>query len=525
MFSHKLAACIGTGSAARVLSAVVRPRVLPCRVLRGGRTAASGRDAANGGPAAGEAAAALAPQAATRVPAQNGRVDATGGLAVVAKATPADAELPEDGDIPPEVEELFQTLRAEALRRLDEFGPIHLFSMCWAYSTARLLDADLQQAITDRALHLGRQRDEDAAKRRGADLPAPDSELKLPERTTSGDLHEQPSLLAQGPHWLALYKPPFWQVSVDSKEAAKAAATAPFEDDDDGDGDGDEQQAEQTRKRPRLQYWLKQNIAAEYPICSDPIEAFGLLHRLDQQTSGLLMCAKSYVGAYWLRLQWCSYNVHKEYVCLVHGWVDPSIREVHKRIRVDKKKAENSRRTISTKCSVSDSGKPSYTELFTLAHLTRTSVEGRNDQSESQGGGERYSLVSVKLHTGRTHQIRVHMLSLGHPLVTDSKYAEDYHDADQLWCPRNFLHTYRLSFDDVPAQDGQGVRQKSGENVDVYCPLPPDLRESLATLKPEGDVARTHYDAWLSGDSKRLASFEEYVADAADLQNNSEKSC
>ena len=48
-----------------------------------------------------------------------------------------------------EVADLFDTLRGEALRRLDEFGPIHLFSLCWAYSTARLLDDDLQKQVDE----------------------------------------------------------------------------------------------------------------------------------------------------------------------------------------------------------------------------------------------------------------------------------------------------------------------------------------------------------------------------------------
>merc|ERR1712224_277856 len=63
---------------------------------------------------------------------------------------------------------------------------------------------------------------------------------------------------------------------------------------------------------------------------------------------------------------------------------------------------------------------------------------------------EKYSLVALKLHTGRTHQIRVHMLSIGHPLVSDVKYAKDNFSADCTWCPRNFLHTYHLHFLDVP---------------------------------------------------------------------------
>eukprot|EP00971_Amphidinium_carterae_P173295 3435612-Amphidinium_carterae.1 len=251
---------------------------------------------------------------------------------------------------------------------------------------------------------------------------------------------------------MALYKPPFWQVNVDSKEAQRNAST-PFEDDDGGDNEDDVHG--DGKPRLRLQGWMRQNFGGLHPIATDSLEAFGLMHRLDAQTSGVLLAAKSYVGAYWIRLQWCSYDVSKEYICVAHGWVPRNVTEVHKRIRVDKKKAENSRRTISTHCSVSDSGKPSYTEVCTLAHLKQVA----NGDAEEDASEQRYSLVAIKLHTGRTHQIRVHMLSIGHPLVCDVKYAEDKFPADRTWCTRNFLHTYSLSFSDVPA-DGEAASQE-----------------------------------------------------------------
>merc|ERR1712025_833069 len=74
----------------------------------------------------------------------------------------------------------------------------------------------------------------------------------------------------------------------------------------------------------------------------------------------------------------------------------------------------------------------------------------------------RYSLVALKLHTGRTHQIRVHMLAIGHPLVYDKMYGEDRHRADREWCPRNFLHTYHLGFLDVP--DGNDLADTGTAN-------------------------------------------------------------
>jgi len=446
-----------------------------------------------------------------------------------------EAEVGQEGEIPPEVIDLFGTLREEALRRLDEFAPIHLFSLCWAYSTARLLDDSLQQTITDAALRIGADRDanprpakhgrenaaapsdatQDGSSDRAVDSMPSSDIAAIKTAQDNSDLAAKPGLVGQaepgvlleGEHWLALYKPPFWHVNVDSKEAAKAAAAAPFEDDDDGDFDD---VPVEFQKRAKVQLWIKQFLASKYPICTDAIEAFGLMHRLDAQTSGVLLCAKSYVGSYWLRLQWCSYRVDKEYVCLVHGWVDRGLREIYKRIRIDKKRAANSRRTVATHCKVSPSGKPSYTEVFTLAHLTRP-AEGLDAESQAS---ERYSLVVLKLHTGRTHQIRVHMENAGHPLVTDIKYAEQQFPADRTWCPRNFLHTYHLGFDDVPSSS------EAGENktVDVYCPLPDDLRDVLSQLKPVDEVSAEGHNAWLSANPGDLRSFDDWAPPLANTK-------
>mmetsp|Transcript_10016 Transcript_10016/g.31379 ORF Transcript_10016/g.31379 Transcript_10016/m.31379 type:complete len:613 (-) Transcript_10016:39-1877(-) len=487
----------------------------------------------------------------------DGVADAPRALAASGHHGGPDSQEDAEGDIPPEVSELFDILRGEALRRLEEFGPIHLFSLCWAYSTARLLDVELQRRIATAALRLGGARDggpraggglgaeaaarapdgdagaldardpsggslgagdrrpppaEAAARDLGGDAGAPrgGSEVDGPPPPprgadgAGGDGPEQPYALAEGQHWLALYKPPFWQVNVDSKEAARAAA-APFEEDEDGDGDDDDDGAsEEHRKRPRVQGWIRQRLAPQHPICTDPVEAHGLLHRLDMQTSGILLCAKTYVGAYWLRLQWCSYLVDKEYVCLVHGWVDRRVREVHKRIRVEKRKAPNSRRTISTHCSVGANGKPSYTEVCTLAHLARPAA------ASGAASDEPYSLVVLKLHTGRTHQIRVHMQSIGHPLVCDIKYGEERFAADRLWCPRNFLHTYSLGFHDIP--EGP-ERCMEGSPVKLNCPLPEDLHTALATLSPVDDVSVARCEEWLSRDTTRLRSFEDYASE------------
>lgn len=458
----------------------------------------------------------------------------TGEVAAEPAATPSQAAASKEGgagegqedagkkevfsdDMPPEVEELFVTLRDEALRRLDEFGTIHLFSLCWAYSTAGLLDDDLRRRITDAAVKLGQARDREsleapktsvgeAAEGGSAQATEPDADSPASPRDAS-DLGAMPSVLVDNANWLALYKPPFWQVSVDSKEAARSAKMGPFEDEDDAEEDA---AAEGSRKQ-KMQSWVRQSFPHN-PISHDPVEAYGLLHRLDAQTSGILLYAKTYLGAYWLRLQWCSYAVEKEYICLAHGWVDRGLREIHKRIRIDKKKAPNSRRTISTHCSVHDSGKPSFTELVTLAHLEAATAEEDPDDTPPR----RYSLVALKLHTGRTHQIRVHMLSLGHPLVCDIKYGEERFQEDRAWCPRNFLHTYRLSFADVPtaAEPSETRSNETSVIADIFCPLSEDLRNALRTLRPADDgISAPYVESWLSGDRSHLQPFEGYCSD------------
>ena len=141
--------------------------------------------------------------------------------------------------------------------------------------------------------------------------------------------------------------------------------------------------------RPNLemQIWIQQHLASHFPICKDAMESFGLMHRLDAQTSGVLLCAKSYTAACWIWTQWDSHDVTKEYVALVHGCVDPCVKEICKRVRVDCNVVGNFGNKIYFNGTVSDSGKPAYTEVATLAHLSRAASQrgnARNDAGEER---------------------------------------------------------------------------------------------------------------------------------------------
>ena len=88
--------------------------------------------------------------------------------------------------------------------------------------------------------------------------------------------------------------------------------------------------------------------------------------------------------------------------------------------------------------------------------------------------GREYTLVHVRTLTGRTHQVRVHMQSLGHPLVGDRKYGGPR--GHEPWCPRMFLHSVKMRF------------RYRGALFDQSCPLPSDLRAVIDGMESEDQM-------------------------------------
>ncbi|WP_343252715.1 RluA family pseudouridine synthase [Ligaoa zhengdingensis] len=166
---------------------------------------------------------------------------------------------------------------------------------------------------------------------------------------------------------------------------------------------------------------------------------FRCLNRLDMDTSGLVLLAKNqYVAA---RLK---FAVQKEYVALLHGVPDPregTVREPIVRIN-----------DIYTKRQVDPSGQPAVTHYRVLAR--------------SEDGA--YSMARMVLETGRTHQIRVHLSYIGHPLMGDDMYGGR---TDLL--ARQALHCERMSF----------VHPVTGEAVAVSAPLPKDMQKARNDAK------------------------------------------
>lgn len=90
----------------------------------------------------------------------------------------------------------------------------------------------------------------------------------------------QPYVLAEGSHWFAIYKPPFWEVSIGSDGIAGVATGASME--NEGDAILEQEQClEKNRQKLKMQNWMQQHFASHYLICKDSTEGFGLMHRLD----------------------------------------------------------------------------------------------------------------------------------------------------------------------------------------------------------------------------------------------------
>ncbi len=172
------------------------------------------------------------------------------------------------------------------------------------------------------------------------------------------------------------------------------------------------------------------------------------LHRLDRETSGVLLMAKSKAGEQAIAL-FKRHAIRREYVAMVHGAVDAQ----DGTIDVPLAKGEfGGGRKVAPTDEADDTGKPAVTHFTVMERYARA------------------TLLRVRVETGRTHQIRVHMASLGHPLLGDRRYGPP---EDPLPVPRLALHADRLVFHHPVTQ----------EKIDLKLPPPADFTELVDRLR------------------------------------------
>ncbi|MBM3414198.1 MAG: RluA family pseudouridine synthase [Bacteroidetes bacterium] len=202
------------------------------------------------------------------------------------------------------------------------------------------------------------------------------------------------------------------------------------------------------------------HLQQHYPgISEETLPRFGMVHRIDKNTSGLLVLAKSDLAMRQLAKQFFDHTVKREYVALV--WDD--VQENKGTIRAHVGRHLRFRKLFEAYPD-GEHGKEAITHYEVIERFGYT------------------TLIRCKLETGRTHQIRVHMNHLGHPLFNDDFYGGDkivkgtvyprykqFVDNCFSICQRQALHARTLGF----------VHPSTGQSVDFECPIPTDMEEVI----------------------------------------------
>lgn len=168
----------------------------------------------------------------------------------------------------------------------------------------------------------------------------------------------------------------------------------------------------------------------------------GIVHRLDRYTSGVLLVAKNDTAHQRLAEQFASRSVEKTYLALVHGKVKLE------RARIEKPIARDPRQRVRMTARLAR-GRAAWTEYRVLCRSAD------------------FTFLEVRIGTGRTHQIRVHLASIGHPVVGDRLYGAPAKIAGEPTLARYFLHSHRIRFD----------QPSTGERITVESALPVELAE------------------------------------------------
>ena len=186
------------------------------------------------------------------------------------------------------------------------------------------------------------------------------------------------------------------------------------------------------------------NGIMKYMLDTDQSFKIRFANRIDMDTSGIVICCKNANAQNDISSQMRSQTVVKKYIAIVHGSVDRD--EFTIDLPVGRENQETIRRSV-----MYEGGKDAVTDVKVLRRYAD------------------YTLVELSLHTGRTHQIRVHLSHIGHPIIGDSLYDGD---APGL-IDRQALHAYRISF----------LHPVNKERIEIEAPFPKDIETAIAKIE------------------------------------------
>lgn len=199
--------------------------------------------------------------------------------------------------------------------------------------------------------------------------------------------------------------------------------------------------------------WIRTHYPDALGAGDDPAERPGIVHRLDKDTSGVLVIARTQPFFEYLKALFQKHEVRKTYLALVWGRT-PANGTIDKPIGLKPGTVKHS--TVARKMKMVKEAVTEYTTVWTKEY---GSAEGE------------YSLVRLAPKTGRTHQLRVHMASIGHPIVGDTLYSTR---TNPWGLTRQFLHAESIEFS-----------SENGKRVRIASDLPQELAAIIKKLNPD----------------------------------------
>lgn len=201
----------------------------------------------------------------------------------------------------------------------------------------------------------------------------------------------------------------------------------------------------------RVRDWLAHNAPRGGGAPRPPL---GVVHRLDKETSGLIVFTRTWLAKKSLSSQFRAHTTLRRYVAIAHGKV--TSRTIRSRLMADR--GDGLRGSYRSEARDAEQGQLAITHVEALEDL--------------KGGA---TLIACKLETGRTHQIRIHLSEAGHPIVGERVYVRRF-DGPLVAAPRLMLHAEELGFE----------HPSTGEKVRWEQPPPADFEEALARLRRGG---------------------------------------
>ena len=206
-------------------------------------------------------------------------------------------------------------------------------------------------------------------------------------------------------------------------------------------------------KEKTLADWILKNYPKNKNVGDDPEIRPGIVHRLDKDTSGIILIAKNQKYFEYLKNLFQNHKIQKTYLALVYGKVLKPKGIIEKAISL---KPGTVKRTV-------------FKGKMEKAAVTEYEVSKTYEFINEKGNAKYFTLVKAMPKTGRTHQIRIHLASIGHPIVGDSLYGQK---ENPFGLKRQFLHAEALEFN---IDDNNRMK--------LEAEIPADLKEVLTPLE------------------------------------------